>query len=222
MFVQQFNRKSPQFGEVANVSSAFLSLFLSMIGFAILISLATRSGQWLPIIASAIYGTTLVLLFSASTLYHSILAGDMLHKRAFQIVDHCAIYLLIAGTYTPFGLITLRNDGGLILLAFLWTVAAIGCFHKIFFKLGSPIPSTLAYVAMGWSVIFVAKPLISNLEPWGFYLLALGGVSYTLGSIFFVFDHKFTLAHTVWHIFVLGGSLAHYLAIVMYVMPPLS
>lgn len=212
-------RHSEQFEEIANISVSFLGLFLSMIGFAILLSLATLSRQWLPVISSSIYGTTLILLYTASILYHSSLATDMVHKNAFQVVDHCAIYLLIAGTYTPMALITLREHGGLILLAVLWGLALLGCLHKIFFPIGSDIPSTLTYIAMGWSLVFVAKPLLANIAPWGLALIALGGVLYTVGSIFYILDHKFKLAHAIWHFFVLGGSIAHYLAILIYVMP---
>lgn len=213
------SRHSEQFEEIANISTSFLGLFFSLVGFSILISLATLSRQWLPIISSAVYGTTLLLLFIASMLYHSSLATDMIHKNAFQVVDHCAIYLLIAGSFTPMGLITLRDHGGLILLAFLWLVAFAGCFHKIFFPIKSAIPSTLAYVLMGWSVMFVIKPLWATMDPWGVYLIILGGLFYTVGSLFYVFDHKFKLAHAIWHFFVLGGSVAHYLAILLYVMP---
>ena len=217
--IQANNRHTEQFEEIANISTSFLGLFFSLIGFSILISLATLSKQWLPIISSAIYGTTLLLLFMASILYHSSLATDMVHKKAFQVVDHCAIYLLIAGSFTPMGLITLREHGGLYLLAFLWITAFVGCLHKIFFPISSEIPSTLAYIAMGWSLIFVIKPMWATMDHWGVCLIILGGLFYTVGSIFYVFDHKFKLAHAIWHFFVLGGSVAHYLAILLYVTP---
>lgn len=212
-------RHSEQFEEIANISVSFLGLFFSMVGFSILIALSALSKQWLPIISASVYGTTLILLFAASMLYHSSLATDMVHKKAFQVVDHCAIYLLIAGSFTPMGLITLKEHGGLILLAVLWGIAFLGCMHKIFFPIGSEIPSTLTYIAMGWSIMFVIKPLWENVEPWGIYLIVLGGLLYTVGSVFYVFDHKFAMAHAIWHFFVLGGSIAHYLAILIYVMP---
>ena len=218
---QPLDRESALFEEIADVTSAFLGLFLSMIGFAVLVSLATHSGQWLPIISAAIYGTTLVLVYTASTLYHSVMAADMVHKQAFRVVDHCAIYLMIAGSYTPFGILTLRQDGGLILLAVMWAVAGLGCLYKIFFRVSSGLGSTLSYVMMGCLCFWVVQPLKTNLEPLGFYLVTLGAALYGVGVIVFLFDKRFILSHTLWHVFVLGGSLAHYLAILLYVMPPL-
>jgi len=209
-----------QFEEIANITVAFFGLFLSLIGFAILMAFSTLSGQWQPIVSAAVYGTTLILLFAASILYHGSLAVDVIHKKAFQIVDHCAIYLLIAGSFTPMGLVLLKGPVGYTMLAALWLVAGLGCLQKIFLPIGSSLWSTLAYVAMGWSIILVYKPLMQGLNWNGFLLLLIGGLCYTLGSIFYVYDHTFKLAHALWHLFVLGGSLSHYLAILFFVIQP--
>ena len=216
------NRSSALFEEIANVFSAFLGLFLAIIGFAVMLALATHAGQWLPILSASVYGTTLVLVYAASTLYHSVAAIDTVHKQAFRVVDHCAIYLMIAGSYTPFGMITLREDSGLFLLGFMWLMAAVGCAYKIFFKVNSGPVSTLTYVLMGSASLLVVQPLYTRLDPLGFYLVALGGLLYLIGVVVFIFDTRFLLSHALWHIFVLGGSMAHYLAVLFFVMPQLT
>lgn len=212
---------SEQFEEIANIAVAFLGLFLSMIGAAVLMAFSTLTHQWLPIVASAVYGTTLILLFVASILYHIALATDLLHKKAFEIIDHCAIYLLIAGSFTPMSLLVLKGPLGLWMLAGIWLVAFLGCIHKIFFPMSSDAIATGAYVAMGWSVVLVYKPLFAGLTSGGTSLLICSGLMYSLGSLFYVFDHKFKLAHALWHGFVLGGSLTMFLAILIYAVMPL-
>ncbi len=210
-----------QFEEVANITVAFLGLFLSLIGFAILLSFSTLTRQWQPIVGASIYGTTLILLFAASVLYHSSLATDLVHKKAFQIIDHCAIFLLIAGSFTPMGLIVLKNHpSGFPMLGLLWGMALMGCLHKIFVPMGSNLLSTLAYVGMGWSIVLVYQPLFAGLQQGGTALVVAGGLFYTLGSVFYLFDHKFRGAHALWHGFVLAGSLSHYLAILFFVILP--
>jgi hemolysin III len=212
--------KADPFEEIANLIVAFLGLFISLIGFSVLISYSTLTGKWQPILASSIYGTTLILLFLASILYHAALATDLLHKHAFQIIDHCAIYLLIAGSFTPMGLVTLHGSTGFWMLGLLWGVALLGCLYKVFKPMGSNILSTLAYVAMGWSITLVYKPLMVGLTQGGITLVVIGGLFYTLGSVFYIFDHKFRWAHALWHGFVLGGSISHYLAILFFVILP--
>ena len=211
-----------QFEEIANLTVAFLGLFLSMIGVAVLMAVSTLTRQWEAILASSVYGTTLLLLFLASILYHAALATDLIHKKAFEVIDHCAIYLLIAGTFTPMGLLVLKGSTGLWMLALLWGVALLGCLHKIFWPVGSDVVSVLAYVGMGWSIVLVYQPLTAGLQSGGTTLLVIGGLLYTLGSIFYILDHKFKLAHALWHGFVIGGSMSLYLAILLFVVKPLA
>ncbi|PIQ28226.1 hemolysin D [bacterium (Candidatus Blackallbacteria) CG17_big_fil_post_rev_8_21_14_2_50_48_46] len=210
-----------QFEEIANITVAFLGLFLSLIGFAVLMAFSTMTRHWQPIVASSVYGTTLILLFAASILYHGSLATDMVHKKAFQIIDHCAIYLLIAGSFTPMGLVVLKDHpSGLPMLGLLWLIAGLGCLHKIFMPMGNNLLSTLAYVGMGWSITLVFAPLQAGLQSGGIQLIVAGGIFYTLGSVFYLYDHKFRMAHALWHGFVLAGSLSHYLAILLFVVMP--
>ncbi|MEZ0369064.1 MAG: hemolysin III family protein [Candidatus Sericytochromatia bacterium] len=212
--------EAEQFEEIANIIVAFMGLFLSMIGFAVLMAFSAMTRQWEPILACAVYGTTLVLLFVSSMLYHIALATDYLHKKAFEIVDHCAIYLLIAGSFTPFALLVIKGSTGLWMLGLLWLVAGLGCLHKILWPVGSDWISVLAYVSMGWSVVPVYKPLMAGLQAGGTALVVAGGLFYTFGSLFYIFDHKFKLAHALWHGFVIGGSLSLYLAILFFVVMP--
>lgn len=205
--------------EVANITVASFGLFFSLIGFGILIGLATLYGDVIHIVSSSVYATTLLLLYVASILLHSSLAQEVKHAKAFEVIDHCAIYLLIAGTYTPFSLITLKGPIGWSLMAIVWSLAFFGILYKVFFHYQSDLLSTLAYVLMGWLVIFAIKPLIAGLATGGLILLIAGGVLYTVGSIFYVFDHKFPYAHALWHFFVLAASICHYCAVLFYVIP---
>lgn len=214
--------KTELMGEIASITVGFFGLFLSLIGMGVLLTVSAMTRQWEAIIGCSVYGTSLVLLFGASLLYHVTLATDYLHQKAFEVVDHCAIFLLIAGTFTPMCLLVLKGSTGLWMMALLWGVAALGCLHKILFPVGSDWVSTGVYVGMGWSAVLVYKPLMAGLQPGGMTLLIIGGLMYTLGSLFYVFDHKFRLAHAIWHLCVIGGSLCLYLAILLYVLRPLA
>lgn len=214
--------KTELLGEIASIAVAFLGLFLSLIGMGVLLALSAMTRQWDAIVSCSIYGTTLVLLFGSSLLYHVTLATDYVHKKAFEVVDHCAIFLLIAGTFTPMSLLVLKGSTGLWMMALLWGVAALGCLHKILFPVGSDWVTTGVYIGMGWSAVLVYKPLMAGLQPGGTTLLVIGGLLYTLGSLFYVFDHKFRLAHAIWHGCVIGGSLSLYLAILLFVLRPMA
>lgn len=205
--------------EVASITISALSLLLSLIGFSILMSLATLSKQMLPIVACSIYGTTLVALFASSTLYHSAKVMNIPHVKGFRVVDHCAIYLAIPGAFAPFALITLKDHWGMPLFYTLWVMALFGCVYKIFFYKSKSIWSTLSYIIMGWSIAIVLKDLITLLPSPAINLIVSGGITYTLGAVFYTFDKKLPYGHAIWHVFVLGGSLAHYLAVVLYVIP---
>ena len=205
----------PSLGEeIANSITHGLGALLSVIGLAALLVAAITQGSALHITAVAVFGTTLILLYFASTLYHALTAPRA--KRVFQILDHSAIYLLIAGTYTPFTLITLRGPWGWSLFAVIWSLAIFGVVFKSIWIDRHAVLSTIVYILMGWCAIVAIRPLLRGL-PWdGFLWLLAGGISYTAGVIFYASHRRY--AHAVWHLFVLGGSACHYWAIYRYVL----
>lgn len=205
--------------EIANITLHSFGLILGLIGFGVLIAVASLSGSLDRIVSSSIYGVTIMMVYLASVLFHTSLAMESRWQRAFEVVDHCAIFLLIAGTYTPFLMVSLKGQAiGGIMLAAVWTLALGGILYKIFFFYRSDLLSTLAYIAMGWMVMFMAKPLLETIGWSGLGLLGLGGIFYTIGAIFYLRDHTFRFAHAVWHIFVIAGSLCHYGAVYWFVI----
>jgi len=204
--------------EIANVTLHSLGLFLSLIGFGVIIALATLTGSVFQIVGASVYAVTLFLLYTSSVLFHSSLAIHLSWKKAFETLDHCAIYLLIAGTYTPFLLNVVEEPLRWIMLSVVWLLALLGIIYKIFFFYRSNLLSTLAYIAMGWLAVFILKPMYAGIGWGGIGLLALGGVLYTIGSIFYLWDHKFHFAHAIWHGFVLMASICHYFAVVLFVI----
>lgn len=166
--------------------------------------------------AALIYGISLILLYLASTLYHSIPHYKV--KKVMRVFDHVSIYLLIAGSYTPFALLVLDNTLGDLILYIVWGVAIVGSVFKIFFTGKFDKLSTLLYIAMGWVAIIAFEPLLSNLPTPGMVLLATGGVLYTGGTVFYMWN-KLKYNHAIWHLFVMGGSAAHFFAILFYVLP---
>jgi hemolysin III len=203
--------------ELANSVSHGIGLGLAMAGMAVLLVISVMHGDARMVTSSAIYGSTLVLLYAASTLYHSFHPPRL--KRAFRIFDHAAIYLLIAGTYTPLTLITLKDHGGIWIFSFVWTVAILGALKKIFFFGRFPRASLVLYISLGWVIIFAIKPLWAAFPAGGLGLIFLGGLFYTGGVLFYLWEKLF-LNHTIWHGCVMAGSLAHYLAILIYVVWP--
>jgi hemolysin III len=182
---------------------------------AVLIVLgALRADPW-KIVSFSIYGATLILLYLISTLYHSTRGGT---KNVFRKLDHCAIYLLIAGTYTPFTLVSLRGPWGWSLFGVVWGLAVLGIVQEFIFGKGARVLSLVIYVLMGWVALLAVLPLIESLTWPGFLWLAAGGLTYTAGIAFFVFDEKFKHFHGIWHLFVLAGSAVHYFAILLYVL----
>jgi hemolysin III len=164
-----------------------------------------------------VFGAALVALYAASTLYHAVSHPTL--KQKMRVLDHAAIYLLIAGTYTPFTLGVLRGRWGWTLFGIVWTLAALGVLFKVLFGSGAMSKlSTIVYVAMGWVAIIAAKPLMANMESAGLMLLVGGGLFYTGGVVFYV-DKRRSWTHPVWHLFVLGGSLCHYFAVLFYSAP---
>lgn len=202
-------------GERFNAWTHLIGTALALLGTVLLIIKAVAGDDVRKMISTTIFCATLILLYSASTLYHSLRGRA---KYILRKLDHLSIYLLIAGTYTPFCLITLEGTWGWSLLGAVWALALIGMLQEIRPRSEARIMSLVIYAVMGWSIVFAIKPLIEQLATNGLLLLAGGGLSYTIGIIFYVFDSRFKHWHGIWHLFVLGGSLAHYLAIAFYVV----
>lgn len=200
--------------EIANSITHGVGAALSIAGLVVLIVFAAlRSSAW-AIVGCSIYGATLILLYLASTLYHAFPWPRV--KRVFRVFDHCAIYLLIAGTYTPFVLGVMRNRRGWLLLAFVWTLAIAGVVLSSIARKPYEGFRTVLYIGMGWAALACARPLFHVLTPWGFAWLVAGGLAYTLGVIFFALDRRYF--HAVWHVFVMAGSASHYFAILFFVV----
>lgn len=202
-------------GERFNSWSHLIGAGLAITGLVLLLSVAGITGDPWKIVSVAIYGSTLVLLYVISTLYHS-LRGKA--KTVFQRLDHCAIYLLIAGSYTPFALVTLRGPLGWTIFGVNWGLALLGIIQENILGKRTRILSLGIYVTMGWLIIFAIKPLIAALPAAGMVWLAAGGVVYTLGIVFYVLDTRIPHGHGIWHLFVLGGSLCQFISILFYVI----
>ncbi len=175
---------------------------------------AMKTDPWL-IVSCSIYGTTLIILYSASTLYHGV--RNLTAKKIFLILDHCGIYLLIAGSYTPFLLGPLRGGLGWSYFGVIWAFAIVGIIMETVSKVHGGLRSSAIYLLMGWMFIGVIIPLISKISVFGLVMLITGGVVYSLGVIFYLLDKKFTYAHVVWHLFVLGGSICNFFAVLSLV-----
>lgn len=209
--MQQIRRRL-SWEEWLNAGSHGIGLVLSMIGFIVLLALAIKRGTAWCVVSCAIYGCSLVGLYLASTLYHG--ASSIRCKRALRVLDHAAIYLLIAGTYTPFLLVNLRGEWGWSLLAVIWGCAMLGIALKACLRIRHGVLSTALYIAMGWLIAIAIRPLILHVSPAGLAWLFLGGILYTAGVAFFA-SRRLRFGHFVWHLFVMAGSACHYLA-VMY------
>ncbi len=201
-------------GERFNSYSHLIGALLALAGAVVLIVVGALQGDVWKIVSFSIYGASLVLLYSFSTLYHSTRGGA---KRLFQKLDHNAIYLLIAGSYTPFTLVTLRGPWGWTLFGVIWGLAAVGMLQESLLGKRTRTLSLVIYVLMGWVALVAVVPLIEALSPAGFAWLAAGGVIYTLGIAFYLYDEKFKHWHGIWHLFVIAGSAVHYVAILLYV-----
>ena len=204
------------YGEKFNAWTHLIGAIAAAIGAVWLLVLASFTGDPWKIVGVAIYGVTLVLLYSISTVYHSVRGPA---KRLLQKLDHLSIYLLIAGSYTPFCLITLRGAWGWTLFGIVWGLAVIGMLQEIKPRSEARVLSLIIYALMGWIVLIAVKPLIAALGMVGFQWLAAGGVLYTVGIIFFAYDSRFRHWHGIWHLFVMAGSLLHFVAILFYVLP---
>jgi hemolysin III len=202
-------------GERFNAWTHLVGAALACAGAVWLLVLASLTGELRTIVSVAIYGLTLVLLYSISTLYHSVQGRA---KALMRKLDHLSIYLLIAGSYTPFCLITLHGPWGWTLFGIVWTLAVIGMLQEIKPRSEARVLSIVIYAVMGWIVLIAVKPLIAALGMEGFIWLAGGGVLYTVGIIFFAYDSRFRHWHGIWHLFVMGGSLMHFVAVLRYVL----
>ena len=202
-------------GEKLNAWTHLVGALLATAGSIWLLVMASLDGSPQKIVSVAIYGVTLVLLYSVSTVYHSVRGRS---KVIMQKFDHLSIYLLIAGSYTPFCLVTLQGPWGWSLFGIVWGMAVIGMRQEIKPRSEARILSIVIYAVMGWIVLVAVKPLLAALGTAGFIWLASGGVMYTVGIIFFALDHRLRHAHGIWHLFVIAGSLLHFVAIAHYVI----
>ncbi len=202
--------------EIANAVTHGIGAVLAVAGLAVLVTLAALRGDPWRIVSFSIYGTTLVLLYTMSTLYHSFTNPRV--KALFRIFDHAAIYLLIAGTYTPLLLVTLRGPLGWTLFAITWACAVAGVLQSVLFLDRFKLVALAAYIVMGWQIIFAVKPLFAALPPGGIAWLVAGGVFYTGGVAFYAIK-RIPANHAIWHGFVLAGSICHFCTMLFYILP---
>jgi hemolysin III len=201
-------------GERFNGYSHLAGAVLALAGASVLITMAAMKADAMRIVSFSIYGATLILLYLFSTLYHSTRgrAKDVLRK-----FDHCSIYLLIAGTYTPFTLVTLNGPWGWSLFGVVWALAVIGIVQEFWIARGARLISLALYVIMGWVAVVALVPLFNALGPWGLAWTVAGGLLYTVGIVFYFYDERVRHFHGVWHLFVLAGSAVHFIAIAAFV-----
>ena len=204
-------------GELANALTHAVGVALALAGLAALVAIAIHLHSPRRVVCYSIYGVSLVLLYTASTLYHAIHLPQL--KRLLQTLDHMAIYLLIAGTYTPFALLSLHGVWGWSIFGLIWALAAMGVIFKIFFMGRMPKTSVVIYLAMGWMALIAVRQLFATLPLRGLVLVFSGGMFYTVGVLFFAFDYKHRYNHAVWHIFVLAGSVCHFFAVLASTLP---
>lgn len=201
-------------GERFNSISHLIGALFALAGAVIVVVSAAEHGGAIRIVSFSIYGATLFLLYLMSTLYHSI-PGK--YKHVLKILDHQAIYLLIAGTYTPFTLVALKGVVGWVIFGAVWGLALIGIVLDALPRKGKRIVPIFIYIFMGWICLFSLDSLIHSIPEQGFFWLLLGGVIYTSGILFYILDHWYPWTHGIWHLFVLAGSICHYISIVFYI-----
>ena len=201
--------------EIANALTHGIGAAAALAGGAVLITLAAGWGDGWQIASAIVFAATLLLLYLASTLYHAI--PHPTAKRRLKVLDHCAIYLLIAGTYTPFGLIGMRERGGPELLMLVWGMAAAGVVFKLFFTGRFKALSTALYVAMGWIALTAVDDMLASLPAATVGWIVAGGITYTAGTLFYMTE-RWRYAHAIWHVFVLCGSIAHFIAVSQQVL----
>ena len=202
--------------EIAHTVTSGIGLVFAVAGAFVLVTLANQHGTFWHVVSCSVYAAMLIFLYTASTLYHSRHFPNA--KPVLRILDHGAIFLLIAGTYTPFTLVNLRGPWGWSLLGVIWGLAALGIAFRAWLR-QRPVARVGLYVAMGWALVVALKPLFATVAPGGLILLLVGGLAYTLGIGFYAW-HRLPYHHAIWHVFVLAGSVAHFFAILFYVLPP--
>lgn len=212
--------RAQTFGEeIANAISHGLGFLLAVASLPILVWQAARHGTAINVAAVSVFSGTMILLYLVSSIYHALPPGRA--KVWLNRLDHAAIYLFIAGSYTPFVLGVLRGGWGWTLFAIVWSAAVAGVAIKLLDRLKHPLVSTALYVAMGWVALLAFRPLIERVAPAGLAWLVAGGLSYTIGAVVFLLDSRVRYAHFVWHLFVLGGSVCHFFAALWYSVPAL-
>lgn len=202
--------------EVFHAISHGAGVILSIAGLSWMLYLSISAADPWRIVASSVYGASLIALFLSSTLYHASRSAK--HKRVFKLLDHCAIYLLVAGTYTPFLLVAMRTSTGWWLFGAIWSLATAGILTKLWFQHRYPRWSLASYLLMGWLVVIAAPEVAEAIGPKGVFWLLAGGVSYTVGALFYS-AKRLTFNHAIWHLFVLAGGICHFLAVIWYVLP---
>lgn len=213
LFKEKASWKNPFYTrreEIANSITHGIGAGLSLVGLVVLVVIAWSQGDIWRIVSFSIYGSSLLLLYLASTLYHSLQQPRV--KHILRKFDHASIYILIAGTYTPYLLVSLRGSVGWTYFALVWGMAAAGIVWKMFFLGKLEVIATLIYILMGWMCLFAFEHMIAALPPLGLIMLIAGGVIYTLGVIFYAW-HKLPYNHAIWHLFVLAGSICHFVSI---------
>ena len=209
--IKQYSPKE----EKINIISHAIGFSLSIVAFVLLVTHANLHGDVWHIVSFSIFGASLIMLYGASTFYHSAKKPEL--RKRLKIIDHASIYVLIAGTYTPFTLVTLNGTLGWVIFGVSWGLALTGITLKLFFTGKHNLILTLTYVFMGWVIVFAIKPLISNLPLEGFLWLLAGGISYTIGAILYSVK-KIKFNHAIFHMFVLTGSLCHFVSVFFYVL----
>jgi len=202
--------------EIAHGLTHGIGIVLAIAGLCVLVTFSALYGSAVHVVASSIFGASMIVLYTASTLYHSLPMPET--KRIMRVVDHASIYLLIAGTYTPFTLVTLEGAWGWSLFGVVWGLAIVGIIFKLFFTGRFDRLSVAIYVAMGWCGLVAIKPMMAALPTLGLWLLVAGGLAYTGGVIFYLLE-RMRYHHAIWHLFVMAGTTLHYFVILFFVIP---
>ncbi len=202
--------------EIMSAITHGIGALLSIAALILCVVFSYAHGNSVAVLSSVIYGITLIILYTMSTLYHSLAVNNA--KRVFRIIDHCSIFLLIAGTYTPFTLVALEKPLGYILFAIIWSIAILGIVLNAIDLKKFRIISFLSYIVLGWIIVFAYQPLTEAVNWSGILLLLSGGIVYTVGAIIYAFGKKVKYFHSIFHLFVLAGSILHFFAVLLYVI----
>ncbi len=211
------NRAGYSLGEeIANSIVHGLGWALSLAALALMLVFSSIYGDAWHIVSCSVYGVGLILVYTSSTMYHSL--TNPTAKRVFKVLDHTSIFVLIAGTYTPFALVTLRGGWGWTVFGIIWLCAVLGIIFKVFFTGRYNVISTMIYIGMGWVALIAIKPMLENIPTGGLLLLVAGGLAYTLGAMIYI-RKTVRYNHAIWHGFVLAGSILHFFSVFLYVVP---